>query len=131
MTFEEAKKAFDEASAEYNNHWRIGLDKPSFDEMVQYLRPYGNKRADAYVALLNLVENPEVHEFPDYGDRFTLEEYISSCSNEHGAGFIDNDGSGYLCTDKGETEYSFPPSIARRKDLHLNKIFTAVMWFNK
>lgn len=64
---------------------------------------------------------------PDYGDLFTLKEFIDQCL--YGC-FTDDDGSGYY----SDGEIYFAGEPANPSDLvagHIRKDRSHVMWFNK
>lgn len=64
---------------------------------------------------------------PDYGDMFTIKEFISLC--ECGA-LIDYDGSGYYA----ESQKTMTDVVCSPSDVMNGKIdnrFGYVMWFNK
>lgn len=65
-------------------------------------------------------------DIPDYGDHFTIEDFIDSVKSGM---FVDFDGSGYYATkDKMTDIYANPSEIYRDK---IDKRWTHVMWFNK
>ena len=63
----------------------------------------------------------------EYGDLFTISEFIDSC--KCGA-LIDYDGFGHLATADKESTINITPSD-RMKTLTLNPWATHVMWFNR
>ncbi len=129
MNLQEAEARFLAAKEDYDAHWHEALDKPSFKEMQDFLRPYGEKIRTAKIEMIALIDpaNLELEDFPDYGDYFTLEEFRDNCEC---GGFIDNDGTGYFCIGQKMSQISSPPSLILdpRADLH---IFDGVYWFNK
>ena len=73
-----------------------------------------------------LLEGITLESIPDYGDRMTLAEFVSTCMC---GGFIDSDGFGNYAFANECTSLEIYPS-----HVHKNKIdqrFTHVVWFNK
>lgn len=63
---------------------------------------------------------------PDYGDKFTISEFIAYCQL---GTFVDNDGIGYYATENGMSELPAYPSSIRMNGPAPN--WTHVIWFNK
>jgi hypothetical protein len=64
--------------------------------------------------------------WPDYGDKFTIEEFVECCRTGL---FTNDDGSGYYATAEGVSHIPARPRDMVR-DLPL-KGFTHIAWFNK
>lgn len=62
---------------------------------------------------------------PNYGELIPIEKFIDYCKNGN---FIDDDGDGYLATDKEMTNIAvYPSNIKDCKKYN----FEYVIWFNK
>jgi len=78
------------------------------------------------VMVVNNHNHPYVNDLPDYGDLFTLSEFIDSCKNTL---FTNDDGHGYLVKNKKMQAVEFYPSQALASTFESDA--THVMWFNK
>lgn len=64
-------------------------------------------------------------EIPDYGDTFTMDEFIECCESHS---FVDYDGYGYYSDGKLMYGLVRPSDVIKGK---INKSYSHVVWFNK
>jgi len=66
------------------------------------------------------------HNSPNFGDKFTLEEFVQACQS---GVFVDSDGTGYYAESDRDSN-----KVARPSDIRaglVNSSFSHVMWYNK
>ena len=88
-TVEIIEKELEQAHDEYDEHFRKAPRDPimNFQELDEYMKPYSEK-CSRLSRELRMKMEPEFEEIPDYGDVFTLEDFLD---NVKCGGFIDYD----------------------------------------
>lgn len=99
-------------------NWEVMLEETKPDRLA--LR---NKKFE--IEKLKVVEWEDI---PEYGDHMTMEDFKGYCD---GGGFIDYDGSGNYASETHMSNISISPSDFKINNIHKNKDFTHIVWFNK
>lgn len=128
MTQEEYKEKLYELEKEVDKIWRETFDIPDYKEAMKYYRNHPTvKEYGRLWREYKLIKDYTLDDIPDYGQLYTLDEFVSFCDN--GPMFSDYDGTGYYATKDKMSDITISPSDILegiyRKD------FTHVMWFNK
>ena len=120
---EELEAKLEEYDREYDELWNAGYPTPVWWEKANELY----KKIIPYSGEYHMIQDDyELHDIPDFGDKFVLEKFVDCCKY---GGFINNDGYGYYATeDQESTIPAIPSEIVAG---YVRKDFKYVVWYNK
>jgi len=123
---EEAREARDKAEKEFDRIHKDDKEFPDYSVFRKYMKPFYQAVIKAYSDMIPLIDDYRLTPFDDIGDYITMKSFKATC--EFG-GFIDYDGSGYLCIGDKQTNIDiYPSAIMAGADVSK---FDGVMWYNK
>ena len=120
---EELKSKLSVLETKYDELWDAGLP---FEEWYAKAKALSKDMCPLLGQLHVLEDEYELHDIPEYGDKFELKHFVDCCKCY---GFIDNDGDGYYATEDKESNIPARPSEIILG--YVRNDFPYVIWYNK